>query len=257
MKKLIYLIIAMLVLGLIVTGCELLPVVPTLGEKGHGNGNNVHGNGIDLTGYHYNLNLIGKKDNWPGGGNYTGDRHTMFVPEDTSGLKFTVGNRDFEGIKISMTSSVEGFAVIDGNWFDNEECAFQLGPNKYQVYIVAKAKPAKKNEADYITNITGWVYAEDEATHTPLLYLDLGTVTVKKSKKWTNATYIFEVEASQDPFGLVGTDDMWVFEYLSKLEAYFKDPGSIPFIEDPFTEYFWQFDNKGNKLIKVRFYPVD
>jgi len=40
---------------------------------------------------------------------------------------------------------------------------------------------------------------------------------------------------------------MWVFEYLSALTTY------DPLIND--NAYFWQFDNKGNKLVKVRFYP--
>ncbi len=253
MKKLIYLIVLMLILGLIVSGC--LPVVPpaeqseTSSLKKPG-----HGNGIDLTGYHYNLNLIGKKANWPGGGNYEGDRHTMFVPEDTTGLKFTVGNKEFDGIKISMTQSTE-FEVVDGNWFDNEECAFQLGSGTYQVYIVVKAKPAKKNETEYITDITGWVYAED-VSGTSYWYLDVGNEKVSKSKKWINATHIFEVDSDEDPLGLVpsGTS-MWVFDYMKVLKAYLADPTLLPFLEDPFTEYFWEYDNKGNKLVKVRFYP--
>ncbi|GAH33183.1 unnamed protein product, partial [marine sediment metagenome] len=124
MKKLLFLIVAIVVLGLIVTGC--IPVVPTLGEKNNGNGN---GNGIDLTGYHYNLNLIGKKADWSGGGNDNNDnfnnpdRHTMFVPQFTDDSPFSpfiVGSYSFNGIKISMTQGAE-FAVLDGNAFDDGE----------------------------------------------------------------------------------------------------------------------------------------
>ena len=43
---------------------------------------------------------------------------------------------------------------------------------------------------------------------------------------------------------------MWVFEYLSFLTGY--DFGDGPDITD--AAYFWQYDNHGNKLVKVRFY---
>ena len=149
MKKLIYIIVAIVILGLIASGC--IPVVPTLGEKGNGNGNG-NGNGglqpgIDYNGPHYNLNLIGKKADWSGGGSYNNpDRHTMFVPQNTTGFiptpgdDDTTGVPDLPGIKISMTQGAE-FAVLDGNAFDDGECAFQLAPGHYKVYIVAKAKP--------------------------------------------------------------------------------------------------------------------
>jgi len=39
-----------------------------------------------------------------------------------------------------MTQGTE-FAVLDGNAFDDGQCAFQLAPGEYNVYIVAKAKP--------------------------------------------------------------------------------------------------------------------
>ncbi len=251
MKKLMYLIIVILALGLIVSGC--IPVVPTLGEKGNGNGNgnsNVKP-GTDFNGPHYNLNLIGKKAGWSGGGSYDNpDRHTMFVPENTNGLTIetpgddaTTNVDDLDGIRIWMTQGDE-FAVLDGNAFDDDgECAFQLAPGHYKVYIVAKAKPGG------YTDITGWVWAEDE--HGASYYYDIGDVHVTKSKKWKDATHIFYVSPGEDYFGIIG-DDMWVFEYLSFLKDY--DFGGDPDIED--AAYFWQYDNHGNKLVKVRFYPI-
>ena len=257
MKKLVYLIIAMLVLGLIVTGCDLLPVVPTLVEKNNGNGNG--GNGIDLTGYHYNLNLIGKKADWNGGGGYDNpDRHTMFVPVDTTGLTFPVGGTEgdpfatLDGIKISMTQGTE-FAVLDGNAFDDGECAFQLGQGTYRVFIVAKAKPHPNSDDPdgYYTNITGWVYCEAFEEY----LFDIGEIKVgrKLSKKFGEITHMFYVDAGEDDIidwlalGLPLPDyPVWVFEYLDLLTT----------LEDYVdAEYFWQYDNHGNKLVKVRFYP--
>jgi len=245
MKKLLFLIVAIVILGLVVTGC--IPVVPTLGEKG-GNGN---GNGIDLTGYHYNLNLIGKKANWPGGGNYEGNRHTMFVPEDTSGEIFTVGTEGtfdpLDGIKILMTQG-DKFSVVDGNWFDDGKCAFQLGPGTYRVFIVAKAKPGPDPDG-YYTNITGWVYCQALNEY----LLDIGKIKVSKklSKKFEEITDLFYVSDTEEAAGgldliLPGDPDVWVFDYLNLLKT-------LDGYQN--AEYFWQYQNFGNKLIKVRFYP--
>ena len=237
MKKLFYLIIVMVVLGLIVSGCNLL--VPPV-EKEETAILTKSPPGIDLTGYHYNLNFIGKKADWNGGGAYDNpNRHTMFVPEDTTNYGFNVGTYSFDGIKISMTQGEE-FAVLDGNAFDDAKCAFQLAPGKYRVYIVAKAKP---NGSTYIK---GWVYCK----LTSEFLFGIGDVTVTKSKKWKEITDLFYVSAGEepDPPGLLtGSDNVWVFTYLSNLTlAGYTD-----------AEYFWQYQNSGNKLVKVRFYPVD
>jgi len=244
MKKLLYLVVVIVVLGLIASGCSLIGVTPV--EKGNGNGNVKPG--TDFNGPHYNLNLVGKKADWNGGGSYDNpDRHTMFVPEDTTGWFIptpgdddTTNVPDLPGIKISMTQGAE-FAVLDGNAFDDGECAFQLAPGHYKVYIVAKAKPGG------YTDITGWVYAVDE--YGAAYYYDIGDVHVTKSKKWKDATHIFYVSPGEDYFGIIG-DDMWVFEYLTFLKDY--DFGLDPGITD--AAYFWQYDNHGNKLVKVRFY---
>lgn len=248
MKKLIYLIVAIVILGLIVSGCILSVVPPT--EKDEitslTKAKPDVKPGTDFRGPHYNLNLIGKKSDWSGGGDYNNpNRHTMFVPEYTEGFSFEVGGVTFyDSIKISMTQNSE-FAVLDGNAFDDGECAFQLASGEYNVYIVAKAKPGG------YTDITGWVYAEDE-TGTSYWFLDIGSLRVTKSKKWKDATHIFYVSDSEDPFGLVGAEDMWVFYYMSAVEAYLGDDPTIP--GEPYTEYFWEYDNHGNKLVKVRFY---
>jgi len=205
--------------------------------------------GTDFSGPHFNLNIIGKKADWSGGGSYDNpNRHTMFVPQDTTGWTIetpgdddTTNVGDLPGIKINMTQG-DDWAVLDGNAFDDGECSFQLAPGKYKVYIVAKAKPGGE------TDITGWVYAEDEFGS--FYYYDIGSVNVTKSKQWKDATHIFYVSPSEDHFGIIG-DDMWVFDYLNVLNAY--DFGDDPDITD--SGYFWQFDNHGNKLVKVRFYP--
>jgi hypothetical protein len=254
MKKLVFLIIVLVVLGLMVSGCSEL-VVPQVGQDGS----------ASLTkakpikppsGAHYNLNIIGKKSDWNGGGSYDNpDRHTMFVPEDTTGWFIptpgdddTTNVPDLPGIKIEMTQGDE-FAVLDGNAFDDGECAFQLAPGKYEVWITAKAKPPKPGE-DYYTNIGGWVFASDDEGDN--YYYNIGSVMVKKNLGWLDATDIFYVSCTEDWFELVecNGDGMWVFDYLNFLTGY--DFGDDPDITD--AAYFWQYDNHGNKLVKVRFY---
>jgi len=256
MKKLIYLIVAIVILGLIASGC-FLSVVPTAEKDEISSLTKERPDvkpGIDFNGPHYNLNLIGKKVDWNAQGNFDNpDRHTMFVPLDTSNLSFPVGGTEgapfdtLNGIKISMTSGEE-FEVIDGNWFDDGECAFQLGPDKYNVYIVAKGKPG--GDAD----ITGWVYVK--ATEEYLF--SIGQINVSRSKKWKDITDIFEVEEGEDVADLSSVDweglglpdpvyPIWVFEYLELLK-YLEGYDN--------AEYFWQLVNNNVKLIQVRFYPI-
>ena len=246
MKKLIYLIVAIVILGLIVSGCFLSVVPPT--EKDEITSLTKAKPGTDFNGPHYNLNIIGKKSDWSGGGSYDNpNRHTMFVPQYTSELGcFTPDDEprlDEPGVTIWMTQGDE-FAVLDGNAFDDCKLEFQLGPGKYKVYIVAKGKPGGE------TDITGWVrYPDPEESYAVYYYLDIGSVKVKKKMDWEDATHIFYVSCTEDVLDIVECNDlgMWVFEYLTALTDV--DPN----IDD--NAYFWQFDNKGNKLVKVRFYP--
>lgn len=202
--------------------------------------------GTDFNGQHYNLNIIGK-DKFNGVG---GDGRTIFVPENTSEYNFTVYDKGVEtvldGVRINVTQGPE-FAVTDGNAFDGTAGFELVAGEKYNVFIAAKAKPAKPGQ-DLYTMIKGWVRVNDT------YYFDIGDVTVKKSKNspWQDATHIFEVDSKEDPLGIVDLvnsgNDMWVFDYIAALEA-----GSYG-ADDPC--YFWQYDNHGNKLVQIRFYPV-
>jgi len=255
MKKLIYLIVVIVVLGLIVSGC--FPVVPT-DEKDEITSLTKAKPLKPPSGAHYNLNIIGKKSDWSGGGSYSNpDRHTMFVPEDTDEFELTPGNPcytpmgtpsdappgadysdprpAYPGITIWMTKG-DDYAVLDGNAFDDCKCEFQLDPGTYEVWIVAKAKPPKPGtpEGDeYYTDITGWVRYIDPDTGLEYVACDLGVLRVKKKLGWQDATGLFYFEG------------MWLFTYLEYLETD---------LEATNTAYFWQYDNHGNKLVKVRFY---
>lgn len=203
--------------------------------------------GIDFEGYHYNLNILGKNVDWNGGGSYDNpDRHTIFVPENTAGFSIPVYDEgvytEVPGVQIWMSQG-EDFAVLDGNAFDDGAASFQLAPGKYNVYITAKGKPGG------YTDVTGWVKCNDT------YYFDIGEVRVTKKPAWDNATGLFYVSAAEEPDAIdlintqFGGTDTWVFDYLKALEAYNSEyyPDSL---------YFWQYDNNGNKLVQVCFYPV-
>lgn len=243
MKKLV-------VIGLAVVLLLTMAVTPVLAAKP----------GTDFNGPHYNLNLIGKDKVMPG--EYDNpDRHTMFVPLDSTDMTFPIntpnnlGTDTMEGIKITMTQGEE-FAMIDGDATDGYG-SFRLGAGKYMVYIAVKAKSPKFDGA--YTDITGWVEAYDNLGQL-WYYVPVGSVTVSKNKNnWTDASTLFFVTPDEDPFGFVevsgitpvGDLGIWVFDYMAGLGAWVTDLYDFSNLA-----YFWQLDNYGNKLIQVRFYPM-
>ena len=144
--------------------------------------------GIDYNGAHFELNLLGKKADWNDKEVDNPSRHTMFVPADTEGWEILlkkpnvvlnhgskVGDNvtSLPGLAIYFTQGDE-FAVIDGTAFDGDACEFQLGPGKYAVYVVAKAKPVEDP-----AQIDGWFQAKDLVGNM-YYYLNLGTVSVNR-----------------------------------------------------------------------------
>ncbi|MDH4367453.1 MAG: hypothetical protein OEV57_04905 [Dehalococcoidia bacterium] len=218
---------------------------------------------FDLNGPHYNLNLLGKADGWNDKEVSNPDRHTMFVPMDTTnwqiGLKkpnkvvshnTTVGDNvtSLPGFAIYMTQSgTDDFAVIDGTAFDGDACELDLAAGKYWVVVAVKAKRVANAPV-----IDGWaqIYDIDGALY---YYLNLGTVTV--SRRWSDATDLFFIDTEEASGAITGLPDpgngngglgMWIFDYFDYLDdAEYSD-----------FAYFWQLQNSGSKLIQVRFYPM-
>jgi hypothetical protein len=217
---------------------------------------------FDLNGPHFNLNLIGKKAGWNDKEVLNPERHTMFVPMDTSGCNITlslpnkvvnhglkVGDNmtALEGFGIFMTQSgADDFAVIDGTAFDGTPCALDLAAGKYRVVVVAKGKPTSQN-----ATIDGW--AQVHNTTGLYYYLNLGDVSV--GRKWVDATDLFFIDTTEASIGETGLPDpgsadglgMWIFDYFDYLDT-------VGGYGD--YAYFWQLQNHGSKLIQVRFYPM-
>jgi hypothetical protein len=216
---------------------------------------------FNLNGPHFNLNLLGKPDGWNDKEVSNPERHTMFVPMDTTeweielktpnkvvnhGSKVGDNVTALPGFAIYMTQSgSDDFAVIDGTAFDGDPCELELADGKYWVVVAAKAKPVANQP-----QIDGWaqIYDIDGALY---YYLNLGTVTV--SRKWSNATDLFFIDTEEASIGETGLPDpgnsglgMWIFDYFASLNA--AEYGDFA--------YFWQLQNNGSKLIQVRFYPM-
>ncbi len=178
----------------------------------------------------YVLNLIGKKDGWSGGGTYDNpDRHTMFLPQETA-----------NNVTVWMSQGIStDFSVLDGNAFDDGNLSLQLAAGKYAVFIVALGKPGGG------AGIEGWIYNATDNTY----LMQVGSVTVQghsKTPRWTNATDLFWVSPTADPF-LGVTQDTWVFDYINALSSTYAGTNYL---------YLWQLDNNNNKLLQVRFYQI-
>ncbi|MDH4269937.1 MAG: hypothetical protein OEV52_06535 [Dehalococcoidia bacterium] len=220
---------------------------------------------FDLNGPHYNLNLLGKRDSWNDKEVSNPDRHTMFVPMDTTNWDIELksganGNKvvnhgnvtanvtSLPGFAIYMTQGGDDFAVVDGTAFDGDACELNLADGKYWVVVAAKAKPVEN-----APQIDGWAQVYN-TTGALYYYLNLGTVTV--SRKWVNATDLFFIDAEEASGAITGLPDpgngngglgMWIFDYFDYLDT-------VGGYDD--YAYFWQLQNNGSKLIQVRFYPM-
>jgi hypothetical protein len=237
----------LIVPGLLMIGCstedEMNQNAPQSILKGKPAG------GIDFNGPHFELNLLGKKDGFNDKEVDNPERHTMFVPINTAGMVINLKDGgSLDGIRINMTQGSE-FAVLDGTFFDGDNLEFQLGPGKYAVYVAMRGK---KNVPS--PQIDGWLEGYDEIGDL-YFYQNLGTVTV--TRKWTNATDLFMIdvtEAGALPFDPDNGSEQWIFDYMTWLDALTEwDGDPVAYSE---LAYFWQLQNNGSQLIKVRFYPI-
>ena len=222
----------------------------SVNAQGNNNPNKLHGSPA------YVLNILGKKSNWNGGGDYSNpDRHTIFVPENTtewyeqtSTTAGSYGNLTSDGsILLLMTSGPE-FAVLDGNAFDDGNASLQIENGKYYVYVVALAKPGGNSTLD------GWYY-DNEGSACYRLGEIKRIPREKGQPTWVCTTDLFYITWDQlltfydnatlvDTLGLEEGQPVWIFDWLQILSDTYGDT----------DYYFWKLDNNGNKHIQLRFY---
>lgn len=274
MKYLIFI----LAFAFAISSCNELDSIPEDDLSLKSNRVKVNKVAIDFNGPHYELNLLGKKNDWNDKTFDNPDRHTMFIPRDTEGWKIfleenniVINHKDtigknvgfLPGIRIDMTQGQE-FAVLDGTVFDGDGCEFQLGPGNYQVFVAARGK---KNVPD--AKIDAWLEALQETLDVSAdeidslwYYLNLGSITVKRNwQDMTDLFYIDEEEAYPLPYN-GGPNGQWIFDYMDWLDELVieLDTDGDGVVDEVITyselAYFWQLQNNGSQLIKVRFYPV-
>ena len=224
----------------------------TVQAQGKNNPNKLHGSPVFV------LNILGKKSDWNGQGDYNNpDRHTIFVPENTTEWLTqtnmspgTYGNLTTDGsVLIWMTSGPE-FAVLDGNAFDDANASLQIENGRYFVYLAALAKPGGK------TTLDGWYYDNEGSA-----CYQLGQVKKIHRQKgqpgWVNTTDLFYITWEQllalgyTPEELIlyfgeqqDGQSLWIFDFLQFLQDTYGDT----------DYYFWKVDNNGNKHLQLRFY---
>ena len=211
---------------------SLMPAA-ALAKPGNGKGNGA--DVIDVNGFHYTLNIIGKKAGWNGNGD---GGSTIFVPADSEDLQFEAPDGTMlDGVKIGISLGPE-YLVTDGNAFDDGKCSIELPNRKYSLWIAMRGKPSE----DLYAIIKGWIYDEDTDTS----IIPVGEINV--TRKWRDATdELLYVDLS----GYYGS--AWGNVYvLDLLEGVTKGDVTVQI-----DEYFWQLVSNGAKLIKVRFYPTD
>jgi len=185
------------------------------------------GNGFP-SGKHYELGLIGRPNVYTGGGTNNSNRHTIFIPLDTSG--YVDGK-----VKLYMQQSADGFLVVDGDATVDGEATFQIGPGYYAVFARALGKPG--GNIDFTAWFTYWYDVGDPSD---AVWLGNVNLTREKGKPQTKEIsklfyYTGDVTTVSDTTSYT---NKWVFD--------------IP----EFYQYWWDITNNNLKRLEVRFYPV-
>jgi len=194
----------------------------------------IAGAGDMPNGTHYNLNIIAvPPNNRPDDSNLS-NRHTIFAPLNT-----VKGNVDCR-ILLTNGGTTFGFQVVDGFCLDGDASFILPDPDpnntgiaEYQVWLALAGKPGGGS------NLT--TCKVDTVTNEDVCSLE-NTITLTGNRdpgkpRWVNVT-------KQLLTLCLDTD---ADNVCDKREFLFDDKN---------TQYLWQYDNFGNRIAKLRFYPV-
>jgi len=209
------------------------------------------GNGIPISGPHWNINFVGHPKDYKGSGDDSSG-HSIMIPLKNvpEGVQLTC--KDIDGVVViddkgeSTTVAPTGariyflptdhFAIIDRDATDENGATIEVpvsgGDNAaaFDVYIRVLGKPAT------CMNINAYAYDKEVLTW----YL-AGTVYVSRQKGKTTfvrANELFTVCVLWDPVSQKCLDFTSVFDGV-------------------YDNYFWSILNDGTRLVQVRLYPTN
>lgn len=187
-------------------------------------------------GTHYNLNIIAVPPNNRPDDSSTSNRHTIFAPLDT--LRGTVDCR----IMLTNGGTTYDFQVVDGFCLDGD-AKFVLpdpdplntGVAEYQVWL---ALAGKQGGGASLTTCQVDKLTLEEVCSTET------TITISGNRdpgkpKWVNVTKELLTVCLDTSVPRDGKCDTRQFLF-----------------DDSTKDYLWQYDNFGNRLLKLRFYPI-
>jgi hypothetical protein len=203
-------------------------VVPAFAQVGKG-----------LSGPHYNLNIIGVPKNKTVPDITGSNRHTIFVPLQSGG---DVSRQ----VKISYVAGDE-FRVIDGNATDDNTAIIEVPGSTgsdlcYDVYAYALGKPYGNAIVQAECIIDGLL---DTSCTDALLQNSFSVTRMKGKPRQENISDVFRASGCVDLNGSLTCDtgdlqfnNVWIFNILQ------------------LTDYFWDYDNNGLRLMQTRFYET-
>jgi hypothetical protein len=186
-------------------------------------------------GTHYNLNIIAvPPNNRPPDSNPSSNRHTIIAPLNT-----VKGNVDCR-ILLTNGGTAFQFQVVDGFCLDGD-ARFVLpdpdpntpGVAEYQVWLALAGKPG--GGAGLTTCKVDTVTNEDICSLETTITLSENRETGKP--KWVNVTKQLLTLCLDTDGDTICDTRQFVFDESG-------------------VQYLWQYDNYGNRLLKLRFYPV-
>ena len=228
---------------------------PAAGPAGTASfGRATTGNGAP-SGGHYNLNIIGvPKDKSAAMDDNNGRR--IFVQLWGGQTASSLNNTLFKDInkvnKIFLfpAPAGESFNVLDANATDANGASFQLPVDvstTYTVYARALGKPGGKADMTTCAVEAGVDLILGTVDDEVICSISTLSVTREKNSKFANVSAeLLFITVVVDPITDVG------------LAACLGTTGQVtlPLFHSCLENYFWNYDNKGLKLLSLRFYPI-
>ena len=227
------------------------------------------GNGIPISGPHWNINFIGHPKAYKGSGDDSSGHSIMIPLRNVSGpqsLKCDVDGVNFlddvypPEVTAAPTSGAriffEGgdtFAIIDRDATDGE-ARIVLPVNtflatkdlKFQAYLRVLGKPNKYNPVTpegtvACMNINAYV---QDALDSSMWY-STGTVTLVRGKGKSSFVRVTDLFA------------IWFCTEWDSTHTTCLATTNLSVFADQFSAYFWQILNDGTRLVQMRIYPVE